>query len=695
MIQLRMHLKGEAERAISGLGSKGIMYATALKCLKDQFGQPSVIARAVVNKLTMGERISRNHRQALREFSLDIINCLSIMHRLNYYADVNANDNLRRIVMRLPDHLVDKWKGIVADIRERRQVPTLQHISDFVRKRVKAEFDPDFGDIQRELRNTRSEPGGASRGRKGINSTWWTKSRTRKCPICEGDHTVPACPTLNDSTVDERFEFVKRARLCFSCLSKDHMTRDCWSRKKCEINGCQRVHHTLLHVDPPTASGVASVLDKNGILPVVRVRFRAANGRIREGNVLIDSGATTTVIRKDFAMALGLQGKRERVDLAVVGGETVKQPDSRRLKFWISPIEGSEEFSIEAHEIEKTVFSVPPLDRQWLLSFNHLSDIALSHKAGPVDLILGVQYSHLHAECEIRQGRPFDPVGKRTKLGWFVIGSDNAKKSDTVCSISFVEPLNISKFYELETLGVQARDCPCSRVAMSPNKAIELMENSCKRRGDRYIVGLPWKKDKSLLPNNYPLAEKRLFSLERNLLKDEAKAKLYDDAIMEYERNGWAHRLSGEDLEAHVKPVYYLPHHGIYRPDKKSTPLRIVFDPACQYQGISLNSFLHKGPCLIGNLLGVLLRFREEPVAFVGDISKMYLQIELPEEDTHVHRFLWRNLELTKKPTIYALQRVTFGDKPSPDMASFVMLKMAKDNEEDNPHAATILRRDR
>ena len=68
MIQLRMHLKGEAERAISGLGSKGIMYATALKCLKDQFGQPSVIARAVVNKLTMGERISRNHKQALREF---------------------------------------------------------------------------------------------------------------------------------------------------------------------------------------------------------------------------------------------------------------------------------------------------------------------------------------------------------------------------------------------------------------------------------------------------------------------------------------------------------------------------------------------------------------------------------------------------------------------------------------------------
>ena len=41
------------------------------------------------------------------------------------------------------------------------------------------------------------------------------------------------------------------------------------------------------------------------------------------------------------------------------------------------------------------------------------------------------------------------------------------------------------------------------------------------------------------------------------------------------------------------------------------------------------------------------------------------------------------------------MQRVTFGDKPSPDMASFMMLKMAKENEKECPQAATILKRDR
>jgi hypothetical protein len=70
---------------------------------------------------------------------------------------------------------------------------------------------------------------------------------------------------------------------------------------------------------------------------------------------LIDSGAGTTVIRKNFAKALGLQGNRERIDIAVDGGERITQNDSRRVKFWISPLNGKESYPVEAHELEHTI----------------------------------------------------------------------------------------------------------------------------------------------------------------------------------------------------------------------------------------------------------------------------------------------------------------------------------------------------
>ena len=108
---------------------------------------------------------------------------------------------------------------------------------------------------------------------------------------------------------------------------------------------------------------------------------------------------------------------------------------------------------------------------------------------------------------------------------------------------------------------------------------MELFESSYKKLDGRYEIGLPWKEYPAKLPNNYPLAKQRLESLERSLSKNPDKSARYNTAIREYEINGWARRLT--KIKNTKGPVYYLPHHGIFRPEKRSTPLRIVFDPAC------------------------------------------------------------------------------------------------------------------
>ena len=121
MVQLRMHVTGDAERTISGLGLRGVMYATALKTLKENFGQPSVIARAFIRKITERKKIQPDDRQVLREFSLDMTNCLATLRQINYFANVNTNDNLRKIV-RSSDWKVE---NVVTGIRETSEIPQL------------------------------------------------------------------------------------------------------------------------------------------------------------------------------------------------------------------------------------------------------------------------------------------------------------------------------------------------------------------------------------------------------------------------------------------------------------------------------------------------------------------------------------------------------------------------------------------
>ena len=123
----------------------------------------------------------------------------------------------------------------------------------------------------------------------------------------------------------------------------------------------------------------------------------------------------------------------------------------------------------------------------------------ISHREGHIHLILGVQYIHLHAESEVRQGLPFQPVGKKTKLG-----EHNAKVPTTSC-INFARKINLEKFYDFETLGIQEHDCNCPQETMSHDgkKAMELFESSCLRLNGRFAIGLP-RKNPTQLPNNYP-----------------------------------------------------------------------------------------------------------------------------------------------------------------------------------------------
>lgn len=61
----------------------------------------------------------------------------------------------------------------------------------------------------------------------------------------------------------------------------------------------------------------------------------------------------------------------------------------------------------------------------------------------------------------------------------------------------------------------------------------------------------------------------------------------------------------------------------------KTNPLRIVFDCAVAFGGTSLNKEVLQGPDSTNNLVGVLLRFREEQVAVMGDIEGMFHQVRV------------------------------------------------------------------
>ncbi|KAL0150572.1 hypothetical protein M9458_054165 [Cirrhinus mrigala] len=95
---------------------------------------------------------------------------------------------------------------------------------------------------------------------------------------------------------------------------------------------------------------------------------------------------------------------------------------------------------------------------------------------------------------------------------------------------------------------------------------------------------------------------------------------------------------------------------------------------------------LLQGPDLTNTLIGVLLRFRQGPVAFMSDIKGMFHQVRVAKEDVNFLRFLcWPNGNINTELAEYRMLVHIFGAVSSPSCATFALLKTADDNQMDYP----------
>ncbi|TWW78623.1 hypothetical protein D4764_11G0007440 [Takifugu flavidus] len=129
---------------------------------------------------------------------------------------------------------------------------------------------------------------------------------------------------------------------------------------------------------------------------------------------------------------------------------------------------------------------------------------------------------------------------------------------------------------------------------------------------------------------------------------------------------------------------WYLPTFGVYHPQKPDQ-IRVVFDSSAEYEGISLNDVLLKGPDLNNSLLGVLMRFRKNPVALTADVQQMFYCFIVQEEHRDYLRYLWyEDNDVNKKVVEFRMKVHVFGNSPSPAVAIYCMRRAAETGEEEH-----------
>ncbi|UYV69330.1 hypothetical protein LAZ67_6003257 [Cordylochernes scorpioides] len=283
------------------------------------------------------------------------------------------------------------------------------------------------------------------------------------------------------------------------------------------------------------------------------------------------------------------------------------------------------------------------------------------------------------------------PSACSSKLGWILSG--NVSSSETgnsyisLCSTSQGDD-NLRKFFELESVPAAL---PLTKEEKSCGDIYD--KNFCISTDGRYSVGLPFKSVPNL-GDSRQNAMKRFLALERKLHKSSNLLHQYKDFMMEYLSLNHMELIPKNERDKPSDKCYFIPHHCVLREQISTTKLRVVFDASCKTSNnYSLNEFLHTGPKLQHDIFNILVKFRTNPIAFTGDIEKMYRKIKVNSSDLDFQRIIWRNSPL-ESLLEYRFLTVTYGMSCAPYLAIRTLIQLATDKELLFPEASKIIKTD-
>ncbi|XP_075264069.1 uncharacterized protein LOC142355955 [Convolutriloba macropyga] len=355
-----------------------------------------------------------------------------------------------------------------------------------------------------------------------------------------------------------------------------------------------------------------------------------------ETYALLDSGIDNTQITQKVADALQVQQPKDiTLPLVLFHGEhSVKTADviiGIRVLCINCPV-----IRIPVYATAMEEFRMPRVQIEMLNEIcrdhSHLQNIRFpAIRDNRIVILIGADAFTATVPRQFTTGPTGTPYGVNTLLGWTLTGRRQDDPDEDLFQL----------FWTIE--GVNFNQCSSKGQFLDDKEALSFLNDIIKHIGDRFQIGLPWKKD-TKLPNNYFMAKVQWHALQQRLERDTNLRERYEETIKKDLDKSY---ITTADPSCRHS-VWYLPHHPVINKQKPDKICRVT-NAASKYKGTSLKDALLTGPDLLCNLHGLLLRFRQYSVAITADIKAMFMIGIQPQDQDYLcgHRIAMKRSSTT------------------------------------------------
>ncbi|CAB0031154.1 unnamed protein product [Trichogramma brassicae] len=493
----------------------------------------------------------------------------------------------------------------------------------------------------------------------------------------------------------------KSTATCFTCNGKHHTLIHAPFKKdgaqnssgKKKVSSQEKLEYSEETVSPQSVLATTSYntqeISGEALLATASIRASSSDGQCTIVRALVDQCAQSSFVTEALCQRLCLKKRRVNVPVSGIGQGLTNSRSEVELA--IRPHFPSKfKLMLKAYVLP-TITSYQPSCRDPKI-WSHIQGLQLAdpnfERPGRIDVLLSTQIHARIVQEGLKTGGENAPITTKSRLGWILSGSvDEPRQGGTIVCLQTDGQLDdlLKSFWEIEepphALPWSAEDKLCEA---------HYQKNTILLADGRYQVQLPAKPEMPLdWDNSRQIARSCLLSLERKFNRNPSLRVEYSSAITQMIESNQMRKVDipPENYGMH----YFLPHHAVVKESSTTTRVRPVFNASARNaSGQLLNEHLMTGPNLLPQLVLVLAHWRCYPIAFVADVSKMYLQVRLHPEDWKLQSILWRE-DPRKDIENYVLNTVTFGCGPSAFLASRTLRKLAEDDGAKFPLATSVI----
>ena len=716
-------LEGDAKKVIGGLAITNDNYAVAVGLLKSRFQKKSATISAHYRKIREMPKSSAS-ACALR------VTYDTLESHLRSIETLGDNPDHYRTM----DDILSKFPVTVSEEiwKAKKDKDSPMKLDEF-RAAIKEYIEnKECAVIHEQAGN-----GESSRVSSTTESLFVSRSKQKPvCCFCSKNHHSGTCTKY--PTVEARKEQAKIRKLCLRCLAASHQT-GCYTKLTCFH--CHKQHHSAFcykkHGPPSNTkkketaitglAACAGLEDKSYIfLQSAEVKASSMDDKFQKTvYIILDSGSQKSYITERVSKDLHLRkNSYEHLSILHFGSRKPKKVKSAKTTLKLLTLEG-QHLEIEANIVPAlsgkfNKMPPPKCDAKTLGKYTLADNYKEGDQNQSIDILLGSDY---YPDI-LKQGQKKLKSGLHlinTVFGYVVTGKVkdttyshdqgvtpslfvyNPMDSDIYPSVLPCETKSgdheptLSDLYKLETIGIM--DTNVTKKD-DDTRAMENFKKNVRyiQEEQRYEIAWPWKDDTPVLYNNYGQALGRLTSTYNSLQKQPELLDKYDSILrMQLERGMieivedpeeikdsksviFAKEKMNDEVDDDSKwIIHYLSHFPVIKPERLTTPIRICFDASAKVnsRSKSLNDLLFKGPTMVEDLTGILMRTQMKPIMLLSDLEKAFMMISVRPDQRDCTRFLW--VKSTKKPLtkeniqVLKFKRVLFGVISSPFLLGAVI----------------------